>query len=273
MLTFDRGKHVHTISLKCNADSNIVSRLSEEVLLSGDVGFAETAIDVDAGEEAKYRSGNAITGFASVGYFHESVEVRFPRLQTLAYIFGKRCFDAAFATVAIIFTSPLMLLIAIAIRLTSTGPVFFIQDRVGANGIFRMLKFRSMYLNDRSDTQHTSVADPRITSVGTLLRRSSLDELPQLFNVLIGEMSIVGPRPELVKFVERFKDEIPDYASRHLGKGGITGWAQVNGFRGSETSIATRIEYDLEYLKTWSFWLDLKIIMLTVYKGLVTNAY
>jgi putative colanic acid biosysnthesis UDP-glucose lipid carrier transferase len=189
-------------------------------------------------------------------------------VETVEYQFVKRLSDIAFATFALIVAGPLMALIAIAIKVTSPGPVFFRQDRVGYNGRrFQMLKFRSMVVNDSSSTSHTSSADPRVTSIGRILRKTSLDELPQFFNVLVGEMSVVGPRPELSFFVRKFRQEIPTYMSRHTVKCGITGWAQVNGLRGSHTSIPVRVQYDLEYIRNWSLGLDLKIIFLTIISG------
>jgi Undecaprenyl-phosphate glucose phosphotransferase len=188
--------------------------------------------------------------------------------ESLQYVIGKRVFDICFATLAIAVLSPLMLAIAIAIKMTSKGPVFFRQDRIGLNGkTFKMVKFRSMVVNGGSATQHTTPNDSRITAVGHLLRRSSLDELPQFFNVLKGDMSVVGPRPELTYFVHKFRKEIPSYMTRHNIKCGITGWAQVNGLRGSHTSIAKRLEYDLAYIRNWSMVFDLKIILMTVISG------
>ena len=169
-----------------------------------------------------------------------------------------------------------MLFIALASKLTSRGPVFFAQERIGLSGKrFQMLKFRTMVVQDGSSsaTQHTSRGDPRITPLGAFLRRTSLDELPQFFNVLAGDMSVVGPRPELTFFVQKFRNEIPSYMARHNLKCGITGWAQVNGLRGSDSSIPQRIQYDLYYLRKWSLWLDIKIIFLTVFRGLLRNAY
>ncbi len=197
-------------------------------------------------------------------------------LESPAYFFLKRMFDIAFSASMIIVTGPLMLLIAIAIKLSSPGPVFFRQDRIGLNGsLFVMCKFRTMRLacRDDSDTNWTVKEDPRRTMVGTLLRRSSLDELPQFFNVLKGDMSVVGPRPERPHFVKRFLEEIAHYDSRHRLKVGITGWAQVNGWRG-DTSIQKRFEFDLYYLQNWSFWFDLRIILLTALATMFgKNAY
>jgi putative colanic acid biosysnthesis UDP-glucose lipid carrier transferase len=189
-------------------------------------------------------------------------------VETVQYQFVKRLFDIMFALFALVAAGPVMALIALAIKVTSPGPVFFRQNRVGHNGKrFQMLKFRSMVVNGSSDTSHTSTTDPRVTSIGRILRKTSLDELPQFFNVLRGEMSVVGPRPELSFFVHRFGKEIPTYMSRHTIKCGITGWAQVNGLRGSHTSMATRVQYDLEYIRNWSLGLDLKIIFLTIISG------
>jgi len=175
-----------------------------------------------------------------------------------------------------VFTAIPMALIAIAVKLSSPGPVLFAQERVGINGqTFRMLKFRTMNVASVSetDTRWTTPNDVRCTSIGAFLRRSSLDELPQFFNVLWGDMSVVGPRPERPHFVEKFNDEIDAYNSRHHLKSGITGWAQVHGLRG-DTDIAKRVELDLYYIRNWSLLLDLQIILMTVFSGFFAeNAY
>jgi Undecaprenyl-phosphate glucose phosphotransferase len=186
--------------------------------------------------------------------------------ETGPYLFEKRIFDIVFSVVIILITLPLSLLIAAAIKLTSRGPIFFIQERVGLNGrLFRMLKFRTMHVGsqDDGDTRWTCENDPRRTAVGTFLRKTNLDELPQFINVLRGDMSIVGPRPERPHFVEKFLQEFDRYNFRHTFKAGITGWAQVNGWRG-DTSIAKRVEYDLYYLRNWSLTFDLQIITMTL---------
>ena len=186
-------------------------------------------------------------------------------VESFTYVMGKRLFDLCFASIAMLVTAPLMLLIALAIKLTSAGPVFFLQRRVGLNGkTFFMYKFRTMRQATRteSDRQWTRRDDPRRTRVGCWLRATSLDELPQFFNVLLGEMSVVGPRPERPYFVEQFMQTVSFYETRHYLKVGITGWAQVNGWRG-DTSIARRLEFDLYYLRNWSFSFDLRIILLT----------
>jgi len=169
-----------------------------------------------------------------------------------------------------------LLLIAGGVKLSSAGPVFYLQERISWNGKrFKMLKFRSMPV-DAEDTvgpQWTAASDHRATRFGSLLRRTSLDELPQFINVLKGDMSIVGPRPERPVFVEQFRAEVPDYMQKHLVKAGISGWAQVNGWRG-DTDLKTRIKYDIYYIENWSVWFDFKIMFLTIFKGLVNkNAY
>lgn len=193
-------------------------------------------------------------------------------VDTVGYALGKRVFDFGFAFVALLILAPFMCLIALAIKLTSRGPVFFVQERVSLNGRrFKMFKFRTMELQNSlaSNSVHTSRNDKRISTVGRFLRSASLDELPQFINVLKGNMSVVGPRPELTFFVQKFRQEIPWYMARHNVKCGITGWAQVNGLRGSDTSIPNRIQFDLYYMRNWSMSLDLKIIFLTLFKGLV----
>jgi Undecaprenyl-phosphate glucose phosphotransferase len=192
------------------------------------------------------------------------------------YFLLKRVFDLVFSLLALAVTTPLMLPIALLIKLTSPGPVFFRQERIGLNGNrFFMYKFRTMTICSReeSDTHWTTAADDRRTAIGTLLRKFSLDELPQFMNVLKGDMSVVGPRPERPFFVDKFLSEVSHYDTRHHLKVGITGWAQVNGWRG-DTSIAKRIEFDRYYLQNWSLWFDLRIVLLTVWAGLFgKNAY
>jgi putative colanic acid biosynthesis UDP-glucose lipid carrier transferase len=190
--------------------------------------------------------------------------------------FIKALEDRILAVIILILTGPLLLLISLAIYLTSPGPIFYRQKRISWNGIeFEMLKFRSMPVNAEKKTGPvwTTPEDNRATPLGKWLRRTSLDELPQFINVLKGEMSIVGPRPERKIFVDEFKEKIPRYMQKHLVKAGITGWAQVNGWRGN-TSIEKRIEYDLFYVENWSLKFDLKIILLTIVRGFVNrNAY
>jgi Undecaprenyl-phosphate glucose phosphotransferase len=177
----------------------------------------------------------------------------------------KRAFDIVFAGVGLILLSPVLLAIALWVKLDSPGPVFFAQDRVGLIGRkFRMLKFRTMVAQaEASGAQWTQRDDPRRTRAGVVLRKLSLDELPQLWNVFVGDMSLVGPRPEQPLFVGRFRASIPRYMLRHHVKAGITGWAQVNGLRG-DTPLERRIEYDLYYIENWSMSFDLKILALTV---------
>jgi Undecaprenyl-phosphate glucose phosphotransferase len=189
---------------------------------------------------------------------------------------AKRTFDVVFSLGVMILLLPVMFAITLAIQLTSPGPVFYRQDRMGLDGQrFRMLKFRTMRVNAEASTGPiwASEGDTRRTSIGAFLRRFSLDELPQFVNVLRGEMSVIGPRPERPVFVERFRQSVPGYMLRHKVKSGITGWAQVHGLRGN-TSLEKRIQYDLEYIERWSLWLDLKIIVLTVFRVLFDrNAY
>lgn len=184
--------------------------------------------------------------------------------------------DRVLALLILLSLSPFMLIIAILVKLSSPGSVFFRQERVGWNGKkFSMLKFRSMSVDAEENTGAVWAhkEDDRATKLGSFLRKTSLDELPQFINVLRGDMSIVGPRPERPVFVDKFKYEIPNYMQKHLVKAGITGWAQVNGWRGN-TSLEKRVEYDLYYIENWSLWFDLKITLLTLIKGFVhKNAY
>jgi exopolysaccharide biosynthesis polyprenyl glycosylphosphotransferase len=188
----------------------------------------------------------------------------------------KRTFDILACLVGLIVLSPFLLAVYLAVRLSSPGPAFYKQERLTVNGRrFWMHKFRTMTIaaDGSNETGWTVKDDPRVTPLGAFLRRTSIDELPQLWNVIKGAMSLVGPRPEREMYVEQFKQNIPAYMLRLKMKAGITGWAQVNGWRGN-TSIEKRLEYDLYYIRNWSFFLDLRIIFLTFVKGFVNrNAY
>ncbi|MFG6137168.1 undecaprenyl-phosphate glucose phosphotransferase [Halomonas sp. B23F22_10] len=187
----------------------------------------------------------------------------------------KRLEDRLLAAFILLLISPLLLVIAIGVKLSSPGAVFYRQERVGMNGrTFMMLKFRSMPVDvEKGGVRWGGAVGKQTTRFGALLRRTSLDELPQFLNVLKGDMSIVGPRPERTVFVEKLKHDIPGYMQKHMVKAGITGWAQVNGWRG-DTDLQKRIECDLWYVEHWSLWLDLKIIFLTLFKGFINkNAY
>jgi len=178
----------------------------------------------------------------------------------------KRVIDVAGSAFGLIILSPIMMLLAVLIKLESAGSVFFTQERMGLDGNrFMMLKFRSMRIDaeDKTGPVWTTANDARRTRLGTIIRRFSIDELPQLMNVLVGDMSLVGPRPERPVFVEQFEKTIPRYMDRHREKAGITGWAQINGLRG-DTSIIERTKYDLWYTENWSLALDLRIIARTV---------
>jgi lipopolysaccharide/colanic/teichoic acid biosynthesis glycosyltransferase len=164
-----------------------------------------------------------------------------------------------------------MLFAAVGTRLSSPGPVIFRQTRVGYSGKpFTMYKFRSMRVNDAQDTGWSRNEDPRKTKFGSFIRKTSIDELPQFFNVLKGDMSLVGPRPEIPHFVEQFRGEIPQYMMKHQVRPGITGWAQVNGLRG-DTSIEERIKYDVYYMERWTFGFDIRILFRTVFGGMVNE--
>lgn len=197
-------------------------------------------------------------------------------VESLRYSVVKRVFDIGFSLFAIALTAPIMLIIAVAIRVSSHGPVIFKQQRVGLDGqLFEMYKFRSMRIapTSESDSRWTTAQDPRCTVLGEFLRKTSLDELPQFFNVLKGDMSVVGPRPERPYFVRKFVAKMLNYNDRHQLKVGMTGWAQVNGWRG-DTSIVKRVEYDLYYLQNWSLAFDMRIIAQTILSGLISkNAY
>jgi Undecaprenyl-phosphate glucose phosphotransferase len=229
-----------------------------------------TRVVIDLGEGVGVRD-----RLIDLGGIH-MLDLRSTLAESGPYLVQKRIFDILFSIVILLLTLPLTLLIALAIKLTSRGPLFFVQDRVGLNGrVFSMIKFRTMKVGSQQegDTFWTSENDPRRTVIGAILRKLNLDELPQFFNVLAGDMSIVGPRPERPYFVERFLEQFERYNARHMFKVGITGWAQVNGWRG-DTSIAKRVEYDMYYLRNWSLTFDVQIIVMTLLRMFSSkNAY
>jgi Undecaprenyl-phosphate glucose phosphotransferase len=188
----------------------------------------------------------------------------------------KRAMDVVLSALALVLLSPLMLVIAVLVKLTSPGPIFYRQERCGLNGrTFHMLKFRSLRVDAEQKTGAVWAVknDPRRTPLGAFLRKTSLDELPQLWNVLKGDMSLVGPRPERPVFIQQFSKTIPNYMARHCVKAGITGWAQVHGWRGN-TSLRKRLQYDLYYITHWTPWLDLRILWMTLFHGFIhRNAY
>ena len=225
-------------------------------------------IDCFAFRQSKFLSLNAVAGIPTL-----DISVS-PLLGINRYV--KEIEDRLLAIALLMVVSPLMLLIAVAIKLSSRGPVFYRQERVGWNNrSFIMLKFRSMPVDveAKSGPVWAKPGEKRTTAIGGILRKTSLDELPQLINVLKGEMSLIGPRPERPDFVEVFKDQVPNYMKKHMVKAGITGWAQVNGWRG-DTDLNRRIEHDLYYIQHWSVWFDLEIALRTIVFGFVSkNAY
>ena len=204
------------------------------------------------------------------------INIRHVPLSNALNAFTKRCVDLFGAIVALILFSPVMAVVSVIIKATSPGPLIFKQERIGLqNKPFPMYKFRSMVVQDAASekAKWTVQNDPRVTPIGKFIRKTSIDELPQLFNVLKGDMSLGGPRPERPQFVEKFREEIPRYMVKHQVRPGLTGWAQVNGFRG-DTSIRKRIEHDLYYIENWTLGFDFKILFLTFFKGFVNkNAY
>ena len=197
------------------------------------------------------------------------INLRRVPLDNLGNAFIKRSVDIIGSMLLILLTSPIMLITAIGVKLSSPGPVIFAQERVGMNQkIFRMYKFRSMRVNNKEATGWSTNSDNRKTKFGAFIRKCSIDELPQFFNVLKGDMSLVGPRPELPYYVDKFKEKVPRYMVKHQVRPGITGWAQVHGFRG-DTSIPERIRHDIYYIENWSFPLDIKILFMTL--GRVVN--
>lgn len=204
------------------------------------------------------------------------INIRYvPLTNTLNWVL-KRAVDVIGSAVGLVVVSPIMLLTAAAVKFSSPGPVIFKQERIGLhNKPFQMYKFRTMEIQKESAEKKawTVKDDPRVTKVGKFLRKTSLDEFPQLYNILRGDMSLVGPRPERPLFVEKFREEIPRYMIKHQVRPGLTGWAQINGYRG-DTSIRKRIDYDIFYIENWTMALDVKILFLTIFKGFINkNAY
>ena len=204
------------------------------------------------------------------------INIRYVPLTLLHRALSKRIVDIIGSLVGIILFSPIMLIVAVLIKLTDKGTIIFAQERVGLhNKPFKMYKFRSMAVEppQKEAKKWTTKNDPRVTAIGRFIRKTSLDELPQFFNIFMGDMSLVGPRPERPFYVEKFRDEIPHYMIKHQVRPGLTGWAQVNGYRG-DTSIEKRIDHDLYYIENWSMGFDFKILFLTVFKGFINkNAY
>ncbi len=204
------------------------------------------------------------------------INIRYIPLSNFLNKAVKRLMDIVGSIVAMIIFSPLMLFAVIAIKATDKGPIIFKQERVGLQGKpFMMYKFRTMAVQTESEekTGWTTRNDSRVTKIGKFLRRTSIDEMPQFFNILKGDMSLVGPRPERPQFVEKFKEQIPRYMVKHQVRPGLTGWAQINGYRG-DTSIRKRIEFDIYYIENWTIWFDLKILAGTFSHGFINkNAY
>ena len=199
------------------------------------------------------------------------IDMRSTALDNVPAAALKRAFDILASAFILVLISPLLLITAIGVKLSSPGPILFKQERIGKNRRpFYMLKFRSMRVNAESTTAWSTNEDPRKTKFGSFIRKYSIDELPQFVNVLKGDMSIIGPRPEIPHYVHEFQEEIPLYMLRHQVRPGITGWAQVNGLRG-DTSIAERVKYDLYYIEHWSPWFDVKIFFRTIFGGFMNN--
>ena len=260
---------------------SILERLEpDEVISAIDmVDYSKTPQIIDACEKsgvklsiipfyAEYMSSNP--QFDSIGTI-PLLNIRRIPLDNLGHAFCKRLMDIVCSAILLIITSPLMLICAIGVKLSSPGPIIFKQKRVGRNKKhFYMYKFRSMRVNDTQTTGWSTNRDSRKTKFGAFIRKYSLDEIPQFLNVLKGDMSLVGPRPELPHFVDQFKTEIPLYMVKHQVRPGITGWAQVNDFRG-DTSIKARVEHDIFYIEHWSLLFDIKILLMTVLKGKFKN--
>jgi exopolysaccharide biosynthesis polyprenyl glycosylphosphotransferase len=242
-----------------SASPNAVASLSQQIKSCGGL---DTPIRLITGLPKGSSLGDRVSSAESLYLLNTGAEPT----STMNYWLVKRVFDIVFSSAVLVIGLPLFTLIALAIKMTSSGGVFFVQDRVGWNGrVFRMYKFRTMHTAPVADTDSrwTGANDPHRTAVGQFLRKYSLDEFPQFFNVLMGDMSVVGPRPERPFFVSSFRRQIDEYHRRHRLKVGITGWAQVNNLRG-DTCIRTRLLYDLYYLQNWGLVFDLKIILTTI---------
>jgi len=234
----------------------------------------------DLANEIESANAPIVDSVAHPGHWRSLVTVDNSTLKPISGIgaAAKRAEDFIGGSCALLILFPLMALISIIVKLDSTGPALFCQARSGRNReIIKVYKFRTMYQNGSAEFRQAQKNDPRITRVGAFLRRTSLDELPQLFNVIQGSMSLVGPRPHPLKLDEDFKYVIPALNSRYSVKPGITGWAQISGFRGETVKVSDmvgRIEHDRYYIKHWSLWLDIKILVMTVFKGWThKNAY
>jgi exopolysaccharide biosynthesis polyprenyl glycosylphosphotransferase len=235
-----------------------VQRDESAPLFGGSSGISDRAFSADG-------AGGALKiGLVNGNVPAEGARILPIRRRATPFTRGKKALDLVVGTVLLVVSSPLLLLIALIVGLTSRGPILFRQDRVGRDGkVFTILKFRTMRTNEDSDRTWAVAQDPRVTRVGRLLRRTSLDELPQLLNVIRGDMSLIGPRPERPFFVQEFKEKVASYDYRLRVLPGITGWAQVHGLRG-DTSIDQRIQYDIYYIEHRSFWLDVRILARTV---------
>ena len=273
----DLGTHlgsmdeIEQILGNCDCDEVVVALEPE------DAGYIQTVLDA-AGKEGLrifmvpfYRK--YFPRHPTIESFGNSVviDLRATPLDNLALAAIKRAFDIVGSFLLLVLLSPLMLVTAVVIKLESPGPVFFRQQRVGLHKKnFTMLKFRSMRVNSTSDTAWSTKTDSRRTPFGKFIRKYSIDELPQLFNVLLGDMSLVGPRPEVPFFVRQFKESVPLYLVRQQVRPGMTGWAQVHGLRG-DTSIEARVKYDIWYIENWSLLLDIRILFLTLLGGFMND--
>ena len=242
----------------------------EDKLVAEGLDLLETKVYLLPHIPASY-AGTVISDF----HFVPTLELNAAEMSLLERM-EKRLFDVVSCSIAVILLSPLYLVLALLVRVSSKGPIFFRQKRITRDGrVFTMLKFRSMRVDmpEQGGAHWTEENDPRVTKIGRFMRKTSLDELPQFFNVIGGSMSLIGPRPERPELVAKFITEIPGYNMRHLMKAGISGWAQVNGLRGN-TSLTKRIDFDLYYIRNWSIWFDFKIVFMTFFKGFVNkNAY
>lgn len=262
---------LNEIVADCQADEIVISLAPEQAQ------YVKAAIEI-ADREGIYLS--MIPFYSEYIPVHPEIEsfgktkvinLRATPLDNIINASIKRLGDIIGSLLLIVLTSPLMLICAIGVKLSSPGPVFFRQERVGKDRQnFNMLKFRSMRVNTEENTGWSKDSDPRRTKFGSFIRKYSLDELPQFFNVLSGSMSLVGPRPEIPFYVHQFKETVPLYLVRQQVRPGITGWAQVNGLRG-DTSIETRVEYDIWYIENWSAGLDIRILFSTVFGGKFKN--
>lgn len=283
----DKSLGIHVVE-RLNADAGLKKRLEKRLSsdLIDEVIIALDPHELGMTEEVVSVCEKCGTRMSVIPFYNDVIptkptidlvgNIKLIRLRTTPLdnplnAFIKRSFDVVVSFVLLIVLSPLFLILALAIKASTSGPVFFQQERVGYNKKrFMMYKFRSMVVNDEQDSAWSTASDARRTRIGSLLRKTSLDELPQLYNVLRGDMSLIGPRPEIPYYVEQFRESVPLYMVKNQVRPGMTGWAQIHGLRG-DTSIPDRVKHDIWYIENWSFGLDIEILLRTAFGGMLNR--